>query len=264
MTPNRDDEHFWATELDAWVRYFAVYVEGFGARFAPASEDDIRRLEMRAGFAFPPELRAFLRRLGRTPHGAAAPFMEDYDFGIDVIATFYGAPTVPAPPGAVYLWTLDRQSEMFLDTTQSPPFPVVGYEWGFDDEGQPIPGSHHVYIYHHCHSLMQFLYCEAFRFLRTEVLPHRAELRRSTARKAGVPPMAARMARFRELAERLGFAPVPYMTGELAYYNRSDASLMLYPSDVSYDSVSIDADSERELRRLREILVDQLDMHALR
>jgi hypothetical protein len=41
---NMDDEHFWAAELDAWVRYFAAYVEGFGARFEPASEDDILRL----------------------------------------------------------------------------------------------------------------------------------------------------------------------------------------------------------------------------
>lgn len=263
MKRDGDDEQFWDAEIDAWIRYFATYVEGFGANFVPASDADVRHLEMRAGLAFPPELRAFLRRTGHTPPGSVDPFMEDYDFGVDAIARFYAAPTVPAPPGAVYLWTLDRQSEMFLDTAQGPPYPVVGYEWGFDEDGAVLPGSHRVYIYHGSYSLMQFLYCEAFRFVRTGALPYRAVLRRSTSGRARVPPIAARIARFREVAVKLGFTAVPYMTGELAYYNRDDASLMLYPSDVSFDSLSIDANSERELGRLREILADQLDMYAL-
>ena len=110
---------------------------------------------------------------------------------------------------------------------------------------------------------MQFLYCEVFRWLRARMPEHRAVLRRSTGRP-GIPLLEARIARFRDVAVRLGFTAVPYMTGQLAYYNRDDASLMLYPSNVSFDSLTIDADSERELGHLREVFVDQLDMYALK
>jgi hypothetical protein len=102
-----------------------------------------------------------------------------------------------------------------------------------------------------------------FRWLRTRRLAYEVTLRRSTSTRAvGVQPIEARIARFREVAEKLGFTAVPYMTGQLAYYNRDDASLMLYPG--SDDEVTIDADCERELGRLRELLVDQLDMYALK
>lgn len=259
--PIDEDDAYWDSELDAWVRYFSASIEWFEERLVPASDAEVRRLEMRAGRRFPPEFRAFLRRMGHTPPGALDPFMEKYAYGIDAVAEFYRAPTVPAPPGAVYLWTLDVDGEMFLDTAQSPPYPVMCYGWRFGDDGAPIPGSHHPYIYHDCHSLMQFLYCEVFRWLRVGMLEHRATLRRSTT-GPGVPPTEARIARFREVAVKLGLTAVPYMTGELAYYNRDDASLMLYPG--SQDTVTIDADSERELGHLREVLVDQLGMYALK
>lgn len=258
MSAEKDDA-YWDAEIDAWVRFFYTYAEWFGARLVPASDAEVRRVEIRAGFRFPPELRAFLRRAGHTAPGALDPFMEKYVHGVDAIAEFYRAPTVPAPPGAVYLWTLDVDCEMFLDTAQGPPYPVVGYEWEFDADGAAIPGSHRPYIYHDSHSLMQFLYCEAFRWLRVGMLAHRARAYRSTDRP-GEPQLEARVRRFREAAVKLGFTPVPYMTGPLAYYNRDDAALMLYPG--SEDSLTIDADSERELGHLREVLVDQLGMYA--
>lgn len=258
--PPDDSNEYWDTELDTWVRYFSAYIEWFGERMVPASEAEVRSLEMRAGRRFPPEFSAFLRRMGHTPFGALDPFMEDYIYGIDAVAKFYQAPRVPAPPEAVYLWTLGGDCEMFLDTAQGLPYPVIGYGWYFGDDGAIIPGSHHPYIYHDSHSLMQFLYCEAFRWLRVGMLEYRATLRRS-AKTADAPPLMARIAQFRELSVKLGFTSVPYMIGQLAYYNRDDASLMLYPG--SEDEVTIDADSERELGRLREILVDQLDMYVL-
>lgn len=259
MTIDKDNA-YWDTEIDAWVQYFSAYTHWFCKRLVPASEAEVRRVEMRAGVRFPSEFRAFLRRTGHTPPGALDPFMEKYAYGVDAAAGFYRTPTVPAPPGAVYLWTLDVDCEMFLDTAQGPPYPVVGYEWGFGEDGAAIPGSHRPYIYHDSHSLMQFLYCEGFRWLRVGMLAHRTHAYRSTERP-GVPPLEARIRRFRDVAVKLGFTPVPYMTGgPLAYYNRDDAALMLYPG--SEDSVTIDADSERELGRLREVLVDQLDMYA--
>ncbi|MCY1071182.1 SMI1/KNR4 family protein [Nannocystis sp. RBIL2] len=258
--PGNDSDAYWDAEIDAWVRYFSAYTEWFGERMVPASEADVLRLEKLAGRRFPAELRAFLRRMGHTQRGALDPFMEDYIYGIDAVAKFYQAPRVPAPPEAVYLWTLGGDCEMFLDTAQEPPYPVIGYGWYFGEYGAIIPGSHHPYIYHGSHSLMQFLYCEAFRWLRVRMLAHKTRVQRST-QEPGVPPTAARIGQFRELAVKLGFSSVPYMTGELAYYNRDDASFMLYPG--SEDRITIHAKSERELGRLREILVDQLDMYAL-
>jgi hypothetical protein len=264
MNPANDSDAYWDAEIDAWVQYFTRYIDWFEERLVPASEAEVRRLEMRAERRFPPEFRAFLRRMGRTPPGALDPFMKKYAYGVDAVAEFYRDPTIPAPPESVYLWTLDVDCEMFLDTAQEPPYPVIGYQCSFDEKGRGIPGTLRPYIYHDAHSLMQFLYCEAFRFLRTRMLTYEVNLRRSTSKKRpNVPPIAARIARFREVAVKLGFTAVPYMTGQLAYYNRDDASLMLYPSDVSFDSLSIDANSERELGRLREILADQLDMYAL-
>lgn len=263
MMSANDSDAYWDSEIDAWVRYFSTYIEWFGDRMVPASEAEVRRLEMLASRSFPPEFCAFLRQMGHTPAGALDPFMEDYAYGIDGVAEFYRAPRVPAPPNSVYLWTLGGWCEMFLDTAQNHPYPVIGYEWGFADNGTAIPGSHRPFIYHDSHSLMQFLYCEAFRWLRVSVLEHRATLRRSTKR-ADVPPTSVRITRFRELAEKLGFASVPYMAGQLSYYNRDDASLMFYPAEGTDDEVTIDADSERELGRLREIFVDRLDMRALK
>lgn len=263
MTAN-DSDSYWDGEIEAWVRYFSAPVDWFGERLVSASEAEVRHLEMRAGRRFPAEFRAFLRRTGHTPLGALDPFMEDYVYGVEAVAEFYRSPRVPAPPEAVYLWTLGGFCEMFLDTAKPPPYPVVGYEWGLGEDGVPIPGTHCSFMYHESHSLMQFLYCEAFRWLRVRMLAYRAKLRRSTDPEGPtLPPIAARIARFREVAVKLGFSPVPYMDGELAYYNRDDASLMLYPADGTDDDLTINADSERELGRLREIFVDQLDMRAL-
>jgi hypothetical protein len=262
MTSSQDDA-YWDAEIDAWVQYFSAYTRWLGERLVPAAEAEVRRLEMRAGRRFPLEYRAFLRRMGHTPPGALDPFMEDYAYGIDAVAEFYQAPPVPAPPQSVYLWTLGGNCEMFLDTTQAAPYPVIAYEWAFGEDRQPLPSRHRSYVYHDCHSLMQFLYCEAFRWLRVGVLEYQTTLRRSTSHTSPpTPPLAARIARFRDVAVKLGFTSVPHMTGELAYYNRDDASLMLYPSDVSFDSLTIVAHSERGLGHLREIFVDQLDMYA--
>lgn len=261
MTESMHGERFWENELDAWVQYFARHVEGFGDTFVQASEADVRRLEMLAGFPFPPEFRVFLRRMGRTPIGALDPFMENYVYGVDAVAAFYTAPPVPAPPGAVYLWTLDEDLEMFLDTTKSP-HPVIYCEWAYDEEtGKPIPGLHRSHVYFECDSLIKYLYFEAFRWLRTRQLAHQVQLWRSTDPADGpVPPLAQRVAQFRELAGRLGFTPVPYMTDDMAFYNRDDATLAGYPEDGSRDTVYIRAASERELGRLREIIADRFGM----
>jgi hypothetical protein len=255
-----NDDGLWDDAIDAWVRYFSADVEWFADALVPADEADVRRLEMRAGSRFPAELRAFLRRMGRTPPGTLGRFMAHISYGVDAVAEYYAEPTSPTPPGAVYLWTLDGWCELYLDTTQGLPYPVVSYEWGFDDEGVKISGTHHACIYFDCRSLLQFLYHDAFRFLRVDALPHRSVLRSSEA--PANRSFAARTARVRDIATKLGFSPVPHVPGELAYFNRKDAALMFYPSKAK-DDIHVAAASEREVGGLREILADNLDMDVL-
>lgn len=254
-----ENEH-WTQEIEHWINYFSDYIKGFSHNFTSASEKDLKHLENLAGLCFPPDYRAFLLRLGRTPYGAN-PFLKEIKYNVGAIEEFYTSPTVPIPPDVIYIGIMGEQSEMFIDMSQGQPGPVVIYEWEFDENGLHVPGSHKGSIYHDSHSLIQFIYGEAFRWLRTGALPYSNQLSRST--EIGIlnlPSLQERIAKFRVISEALGFSSVPYMNHELAYYNRNDASLMFYPHDGSSDSLTIHSKSKDDLKSLIEYFSRWLEM----
>ncbi|MFY0569735.1 hypothetical protein ACN28E_38725 [Archangium lansingense] len=252
--------------MDGLLEYCERLAPGFLRTIRGASEADLARLESLSGQALPAEYRAFLARMGRSAPKSLAPFFSDVEFGIEVAERFYLEPPIPVPPDAVFLWTLDRDCDMFLPTTAewAPPLPVLLFHWPIDEvSGGFLAHDRQVTVI--SRSLMTFLYREAFQRLRSPSLAHRLDLRENAGPDERTELRAAeRKERFRSLAAELGFRPLPFLDPDILHYDREDAALSLFSRVLAEDSLSVYADDVREAGRLAEILCERLDVRRLR
>jgi len=250
-------------EMDRFVDYCEKLAPGFATRIQGASAAVLERLAEFANLKLPSEYSAFLRRMGATPPGSLEPFLADVHWGVEAVQEFYQAPPIPVPRDAVYLSTLNVDFEMFLMLEgDDGGHPVVNFSWPVDEETGKFLG-HERLVNPVASSLFQLLYKEAFLRQRNPRLAHHVELqeRLETSHKQAPNYRAVRRREFQKLAERLGFRPVPYMeTDDLLFYDRPDASLMLYANEVAADGVYVGAADAREMGRLRELFCDHLDL----
>ena len=245
--------------IDELIAYCARYAQGFADALLGATDAEIADLATLARQPLAPEHAAFLARFGRTPPGSLDPFLDKTEFGVAAAEQFYADPPVPVPDDAVYLWTLDFDLEMFLPVAAAAR-PVLLFHWPVDPEtGRSLPQDRTATTI--ADLLLQYLYKEAFLRLRRPALAYHAELRPADRLDPPDPGVGAQRQRdFRQIAERLGFAKVPYMDGALAFYDRDDAALALYPDQRGPGTIYADADSELELLRVCEILSDNLGL----
>jgi hypothetical protein len=230
-----------------------------------ASEEEINRIADLARLPLPPEYQSFLVRMGRTPPSSLGQFFEDVSYGIEAVVQFYLNPPVPIPSDAVYLWTVDVDSHMFLGTHErgDEQRPILYFTWFFDLDTNTFTDRERL-VTVIADSLLQYLYQEAFLRIRVPLLAYHAELRENVrTRKPDEHYTQQRRIQFQAVAERSGFEPVPFMNSDVVFYNRADAALMLYSNQVAEDHVHVSADDERECARLCEILSDNLDLRSL-
>ncbi len=251
--------------LDDFVNYCGRLDPTFPGRISGASGADIELIENMAKMHAPPEYRRFLEYMGRTAPGSLGRFLANIDFGIEAVRAFYLDPPIPIPSDAIYLWTLDADVEMFLDTTakRGGQRPVLHFTWAADPgTGKFIGRDRRDNVI--SSSLLRFLYKEAFIEIRNRILPYHAELREHVGTpKPNESYTNQRREQFRSLAERLGCTAVPHIDNDLAFYDRSDASLMLFSHDYAADAVYAAADDQRELARLCDITSDNLGLYLV-
>jgi hypothetical protein len=254
-----DTDRMVEEEFAALVRYCATYDPSFPDRLAGASEADLALIARTAKLPLPPEYRAFLRLMGRTPPGALDPFMNRINFGIAEIERFYREPSGPVPDDALYLWLVDPCFDTFLLLGEDDRRRVVELSWPFDDAtGEYIPGERGQVII--AASLLQFLFREAFIEVRRRALDYHADLGELIrGEKPDVQREAERKQAFRRLAKRLAFAPVPHLDNGQIAFDRQDAALLLQVEQVAPDSLYVSAATEKELIRLCELFCDNLD-----
>ena len=258
--PLNSDE--WTRAVDDFVDACARYEDGFAEKLVPASDDDLRRLEALVPAPLPPEYRAFLKRMGRTPAGTLGGFLKDTEFGIEASEAFYQNPPVPVPADAVYVWTVHVDAPMFLPfAKRGDSRPLLLFSWPVDpDTGAFIPTSPVETVI--STSLLEYLYKQAFTWLRVPHFEIHSELQEPfVEQKESGKALQSRRA-FETLALRLGFRPVPFVIGDVAIFERPDAALRLYSATVAPDLMYVDADDALEHARLCEIVSDTLGVHA--
>lgn len=255
----------WAKEMEDFVDYCNQFDPTFKQKIIGASDKDIDQIEQLSKLPLPAEYRAFLATMGRTPLDSLGNFFKDIIYGIEAVQEFYHDPPVPVPYDAVYLWTLDYDSEMFLPIgeREDEKRPVWQFGWPVDpDSGKFIPQDRDTYIIADC--LLQFLYKESFLKIRGPLLGYKSVLEENVRiQKPDEHYTRQRRQQFQSIAKQLGFKPVPYMDNDLIFYDRTDAALELFSAEIAADKVYVDANDERELARLCEILSDNLDMRRL-
>lgn len=258
----------WAKEISDLVIYCENYAPSFRQIIVGASEPDIASVEDAVGLPLPPEYRAFLLTMGRTPQGVLGKFLEYITFGIDAIERFYedlGRP--PLPADAAYIWTYkcDNAYDIFISTigVEGNERPLLQFCWPFDpDTDEYLRELPIVTLV--AKSLLSYLYEEAFSKIRVPILPYYCELReKASADKRDERYREQRRTMFQKMAEMLEFSAVPHVGGELLLYDRSDAALALFSAEIAEDIVYINADAERELGRLCEIFIDNLDFRRI-
>jgi hypothetical protein len=252
----------WSTVLDEFVGFCSQYNPQFLQTIVAALPDEIGRVEALAGVAFPPEYRAFLQRMGNTSPSALGEFLQHHTYGIEAIERFYGIPRIHAPRDAAYLWTYDVEVpyDIFIRTggEESDPRPLVQCGWDVDpDTGEMLEVEPDQIPLRS--SLPESLYKEAFLHIRDPLLPHFAQLREPSSAEVSSERHRQRRTDFQAIAGRLGFRPVPFMNGDLLFYDRPDASLKLY-AQLGADVIYVRADVAREAFRICEILSDSLGM----
>ncbi len=257
--------HDWAGDIENFVTYCGRFAPAFPDAIVGASETDIENTQALAEIVFPPELKAFLSRMGRTPEDALNPFFANMLYGIEALHAFYAEPPIPVPTDAIYLCTLNEDSESFLEVVgQSGSRRVLHFEWPVDSatgEFLDYGRTEHSMAA----SLLHFLYENAFISLRNRLLPYRAELREQVEiAKPNEVQNQQRREEFRAIVEQLGFSPVTYIDRNPLAYDRGDTSLLLYSEEYAADIVKVRSQDEKELAHLCEILSDNLDMNIWR
>jgi hypothetical protein len=251
----------WTATLSEFVTYCGRFDATFPSTISGASEADVDRAEAAAGIPLPPEYRAFLFAMGNTPPNQLGGFFANLAFGIEAVEAFYLEPPVPIPADAVYLCTLNEDVEMFLDVNGEVAYhrPVLHFEWPVEPTtGQFLSSPRTQSVV--AESLLNFLYRNVFLSMRNPLLLHRTELReRVRALKPNPQSREQRREKFRVLAERLGYVPVPHVNSGPLCYDRDNASLVLFSEEYAADIVEVRSDDERDLARTADILSDNLD-----
>src|SRR5262245_44896757 len=106
----------WSAEVDALIAFCSRSNPEFAGAVQPASAADLAHVQALAGQPLPPEYRAWLERMGRTPHRALGKFLDNLTYGVEAVTKFYTKPRVPVPRDAIYLWTLNEDTANFLST----------------------------------------------------------------------------------------------------------------------------------------------------
>ncbi|MCP3143641.1 hypothetical protein [Pyxidicoccus xibeiensis] len=250
-----------AREMDGVIEYCTRFAPEFSRTIVGADAGDILRIEEVVGRPLTPEHRAFLSRMGRTSPDSLGEFLKSVEFGVEATLRFYANPPVPVPPDALYMWTLDFDSEMFLrDAERNGARPLVMYSWPVAPETGEFTGEsrlEHVIA----DSLLQYLYQEAVLRVRTANLEHHAEFREKAPEMA-VDEASIRQfrSRFKSVAEKLGFQQVPHVDGKQVFYDRADAALMLFSAEVARDSIHVYAQDGREFAKLCSLVDDNLEV----
>ncbi|MGE3294512.1 MAG: hypothetical protein AB7I59_17720 [Geminicoccaceae bacterium] len=258
----------WPARLAELLAYGARFDSDLLQAIVGATPDDVRIVASTWRLSLPADYEAFLLAMGRTPLGSLGSFMEHLIFGVDAINAFYLEPPVPVPGDAVYLWTFQEDSPFyhFLPVTEpeTAACPVVELNWRYDPDTDRYVEADRRSL-RVADSLLQYLWEEAFRKLRRPALPLSVTLReREHDWKPDEERLGARLAHFHDIARHLGFAPLPFSRPRPSLYDRDDAALSLYSDMFAEDKLVIDAGSERELVRLREVMADSLGLYWVR
>lgn len=261
-----DNAEYWDTVMDGFVRHFQRHADWLQNVLVGAAPHRIEQVERQVGRPLPPEYRAFLARMGETPPGALDPFLADTVFGIRALQAMYSQPGFRAPDDAVFLWTYEHDApyDIFLDTRggerDARGFFQAG--WSVDEatgallpeppELMPAGGP-----------LMRALWTDAFLKLRDPLLGPSVQLCDGAAADASDEGQSRLRTGFLALAAQLGFSAVPFVDGDLVFFDRRDASLKLY-AQPGANVLHVRAADERELGRLSEVLADGLGLSILR
>jgi hypothetical protein len=253
-------------EMKDFVSYFAQFDSTFPDRLVPATSEDIQNLQALAKARFPVEYHVFLSRMGKTPMHAFGPMFEGTSIGLDGSMEFYRDPPVPIPDDLVHLTTLDESCEFFLDASESTSGErsVLLLQWAVnEDTGEYIKKSSSRFVI--ARNLLQYLYKEAFLKLRYDSLPFQAtirEMRETVETKPDADHQSAQKKKFMEIATHLGFDAVPTMDGDgdLVFFNRSDAAILLYSQEVAADSVEVAAEQRKICVQLSNELAEALGL----
>jgi hypothetical protein len=251
----------WTQEMNKLIDYCARFDPELSRKIIGAEERDILRVEEAIRQPLAPEHRAFLSRMGRTPPNSLGEFLKDVEFGVDATLRFYADPPVPPPSDALYVWTLGVDCEMFLGlNVRDGSRPLVMFSWPVDPEtGKYTSESRVEHVV--ASSLLQYLYQEAVLRIRAPSLPHHAEFRaRRETQSMDEAVHRERITRFKSVADKLGFRPVPYVDRKPVFYERADAVLMLFTEEVARDSIYVHAQKRREFAQLCEIVDDNLEV----
>lgn len=246
--------------MSGLIDYCERCAPGFAKALRPALPVDVDAVIGLTGVQVPAEYRAFLLAFGRTDPAALAPFMEAFEFGCHAIEDFYQDPPVPLADDVAYLWSVDGGGEMFLGVAGewANEHPVLSFSWGMDRAtGKFVAAERRPFVV--SASLPAFLYRQAHSQLQRLNLAHRVRLRENAAPgERSAAAAAERGRRFVAVMEKLGFRPLPFLDADVPIYERGDAAVSLFLSEVAEDSMNVAASNAREASRIAEILCDNL------
>lgn len=255
---------YWLQELESFIQFCGRFDAKIPHTIVSATAADIARIEELAGLQVPPDYRAFLLLMGRTPPQALGNLLANERYGIDAVLDYYKEPSARFRD-AVFLWTFETDSpyELFISTAPVPsiqtPHPILQLHWNFDldeEEYQGEPGLIKV-----DESIIHYLYKNLFEQVRYPIFPHTADIRQTDEQiPRDTQGVIKHLQSVDDLAARLEFSRVPHINGMERFYDRSDACILYYPADHAPGRLLASGQDRRELARICEIFCDTLGM----
>jgi hypothetical protein len=255
---------YWLKELQDFIQFSGRFDANIPRAIVGASKADIDRIEELAKLQIPPEYRAFLLLMGRTPPRALGNLLVNERYGVDAVVDYYSEPSTRFHD-AVFLWSfeIDSPYEFFISAAAVPaiyiPHPILQFHWKFDldtEEYQGAPGLTKV-----DESLLHYLYKNFFEQVRYPMFQHTIDTGQLKKSVPGKPQNLTNYLQVVEsLAARFGFTKVPYINSLELFYDRLDACLLYYPSKNTPGRLLASGQDKDELTRICKIFCDTLDM----
>jgi hypothetical protein len=240
------------------VDFVRQYDPAFPEKVRGATEAELARLERLAKRKLPEAYRDFLRSMGRSMDGMG---ISAYNFSIDAITQLHEEEEYDWPRR--FLVIAEHETDPYyhyfldLDTLHEGDCRVVSFDSSFTSK--TLEEQH---VHPQASSLRNLLFETAFICKRMAPSPHRQRT------KLLYPKLKARKAidqetlnAFEQVALRLGFQRLPFSEPEPLLFDRQDAALYAKSGFAGEIVASLAAQDERELHRLREILMDHAEQN---